>query len=98
MDANLKLILQWTGQALVYTTPVLVVLVVIRFYRQLARHEVRVTETQGLVLLAGALGIFGAGLAVLTLSSAVLTPLALGVIGLSLLIATYGVKLLRARL
>jgi hypothetical protein len=47
--------------------------------------------------MAGAVGVFGIGLAFVSLDSPPLVPLGLGIIGLSLVIATYGARLLRTR-
>jgi len=92
-----KLIVGWTGMALVYMTPVLVMMVTVWFFRRLARRDVRGAEAQGLVILAGAVGAFGLGLALVSLDSPPLIPLGLGFIGLSLAIGTYGAKLFRTR-
>jgi hypothetical protein len=83
--------------ALVYMTPVLVIVLTVWFFRRLARRDVRVAEAQGLVILACAVGAFGASLAVISLDSAPLVPLGLGGIGLSLVMGTYGMRLFRTR-
>ena len=93
----MRLIVGWTGMALVYMTPVLVVVVTGWFFRRLARRDVRGAEAQGLVILAGAVGVFGAGLAVVSLDSPPLMPLGLGFIGLSIAMGTYGMRLFRTR-
>lgn len=87
-----------------FSTPVAVVLLSVAFFRQLAQHLSRgdrsaipVGEFQGLVLLAGAMFCLGKGLALLSLSVTALVPLAFGSILLALLIAAYGVRLIRAR-
>lgn len=93
----MRLIVGWTGLALVYMTPVLVMVVTVWFFGRLARRDVRVAEAQGLVVVGGAVGVFGVGLALISLDSPPLVPLGLGMIGLSLAIGTYGARLFRTR-
>ena len=102
MDPNVRLILAWTGQALMYSTPVVVMVLCVWFFGQLGRWgALRGREMlpafQGMVSLASAMFCLGMGLALLSLSSAPLVPLAFGMIGLGLFIAAYGVKLIRTR-
>jgi hypothetical protein len=92
-----RLIVGWTGMALVYMTPVLVIVLTLWFFRRLARRDVRVAVAQGLVVTACAIGVFGVGLAVISLDSPPLVPLGLGSIGLSLAIGTYGIRFFRMR-
>ena len=96
-ETNLRLILGWTGVALFYIGGILAVLVGAWSFGRVARREVRVAEAQGLVVVAGAVGVFGIGLSAISLDSATLVPLGLGIIGLSLAIGTYGARLLRTR-
>jgi hypothetical protein len=96
METNLRLILGWTGVALFYLGGILAVLVGAWSFGRLARRErVRVAEAQGLIVIAGAVGLLGAGLAAISLDSPPLVPLGLGIIGLSLVVATYGARLFR---
>jgi hypothetical protein len=97
VEANLRLIVGWTGVALFYLGGILAVLVGAWSFGRLARREVRVAEAQGLVVMAGAVGVFGIGLAFVSLDSPPLVPFGLGIIGLSLVIATYGARLFRTR-
>lgn len=102
MDANLRVILAWAGQVLVYSAPVVTVLLTARFVGQLTRRiprgdhrAVRLAEFQGMISLSAAMFCLGTGLALLSLSVAVLMPLACGSILLALVIAAYGVRLIR---
>ncbi len=97
VEMNLRLIVGWTGVALFYFGGILAVLVGAWSFGRLARREVPVAEAQGLVVMAGAVGVFGIGLSAISLDSAPLVPLGLGIIGLSLVIATYGARLFRTR-
>jgi len=92
-----RLIFAWGGLALFYIGGFLVVLVGAWSFGRVARREVRVPVVQGLIALACAIGAFGMGLAVVSLDSPSLVPLGLGIIGLSLLIGTYGARLLLKR-
>jgi uncharacterized membrane protein YiaA len=83
--------------ALFYIGGTLAVLVGAWSFGRVARREVRAAVAQGLVVVAGAVGVFGIGLSAVSLDSATLVPLGLGIIGLSLVIAAYGAKLLRKR-
>jgi uncharacterized membrane protein YiaA len=93
----MRLIVGWTGVALFYFGAILAVLVGAWSFGRAARREVRVTVAQGLITLAFAVAVLGAGLAVVSLDSAPLVPLGLGFIGLSLAIGTYGARLFRTR-
>lgn len=93
----MRLIAGWTGIALFYLGGVLAVLVAAWFFGRVARRDMRVAAAQGLVVMAGAVGIFGLGLSVISVDSAPLVPLGLGIIGLSLAIGTYGARLFRMR-
>lgn len=104
VDPNLRAILDWTGQALVYSTPVLAVLLWVMAFGQPTqrvsrgdRRPVPVTVVQGLILLAAAMGCLGIGLALLSLSVAQLVALGLGIILLAVLVGAYGVRLIRTR-
>jgi hypothetical protein len=94
-------ILGWGGLALFYTAGILIMVVGMWFFRGLARHDERVrgrvAEFQGLIVLLSAVGVLGMGLALASLSSAPLLPLALGFIALSLGMAAYGVRRFRSR-
>jgi hypothetical protein len=96
-ETNLRLILGWTGVALFYIGGILVVVVGAWSFGRAARREVRVAEAQGLVVVAGAVGVFGIGLSATSLDSAPLVPLGLVIIGLSLAIGAYGARLFRTR-
>jgi hypothetical protein len=90
-----RLIAGWTGIVLFYLGIVLAVLVAAWFFGRVARRDMRVAAAQGLVVMAGAVCIFGLGLSVISLDSAPLVPLGLGIIGLGLAIGTYGARLFR---
>lgn len=103
MDAGVRAILAWSGQILMYSTPLVVALLLLAFFRQLTqrvsrgdRRPMRVAGFQGLLLLTGAMFCLGMGLALLSLSVAVLVALGFGMILLGLLVAAYGVRLMRA--
>ncbi len=85
------------GLALFYAAGISMMLVMAWFFRRLGRSDVRVAETQGLVASLIAVGGFGMGLSLISLSSAPLIPLAIGIIALSVAIGAYGVKLFRSR-
>lgn len=100
---DLSVILAWAGQVLMYSTPVLVALLLVAFFRQLTqrvsrgdRRPIPVAGFQGLLLLAAAMFCLGMGLALLSLSVAVLVALGFGMILLGLLVAPYGVRFMRA--
>jgi threonine/homoserine efflux transporter RhtA len=76
---------------------ILAVLVGVWSANRVARRDVRVTVAQGLVVMAGAVSVFGMSLAVVSLDSPPLVPLGLGVIGLSVAMGTYGARLFRTR-
>ena len=97
MAPDVRLIVGWTGVALFYVGGIFAVVVGVWSFGRVARREVRVAQAQGLVVMAGAVSVFGAGLAVTSLDSAPLVPLGLGFIGLSLAIGTYGARLYRTR-
>jgi hypothetical protein len=97
VETNLRVIVGWMGVALFYSGGILAVLVGAWSFGRLARREVRVAEAQALVVMAGAVGVLGIGLSAVSLDSAPLVPLGLGIIGLSLVIAIYGVRLFRTR-
>jgi hypothetical protein len=88
-------IVGWAGLALFNIGGILVVLVAVWFFGRLARRDVRVTEAQGLVILALAVSTFGMGLSLISFDSAPLVSLGLGFIGLSLLIGRYAIRLFR---
>ena len=103
MDGSLRPILAWAGQVLMYSTPVIVALLLLAFFRQLTHRishndgsPMRVSAFQGLLFLAGAVFCVGMGSALLSLSIAVLVALGVGMILLGLLVAAYGVRLIRA--
>ena len=73
------------------------VLVGVWFFGRVARRDMRTTLAQGVVLLVGAVGLFGLGLSVISLGSGPLVPLGLAIIGLSLAVGTYGARLCRPR-
>jgi hypothetical protein len=82
VETNLRLMAGWTGVALSYLGGILAVLVGAWSFGRLARRErVRVAEAQGLIVMAGAVGLFGAGLAAISLDYAPLVPLGLGIMG-----------------
>lgn len=96
-ETNLRLIVGWTGVALFYIGGILAVVVGAWSFGRAARREVSVAKAQGLVVVAGAVGVFGIGLSAISLDSAPLVPLGLAIIGLSLAMGTYGAKLFRSR-
>jgi hypothetical protein len=83
----------WAGMALFCLGGVLAVFVGASSLAGVARHTVRVHVAQGLVVLSGALGVFGMGVAVTFVGDARLIPLGVGFIGLSLAIGAYGARL-----
>ena len=104
LGMRLRLILAWGGQALVYSAAVILVLLTVRFFGQLARRAARddrrpepVTGFQGSISLTAAMFCLGSGMALLSLSVAALMPLAFGSILLAVVIALYGVRLIRTR-
>jgi hypothetical protein len=64
---------------------------------RVARREVSLSAAVGLIVLAGAVGVFGMGLAVTFLDYAPLVPLGVGFIGLGLAVGAYGARLVRTR-
>jgi hypothetical protein len=97
-----RLIVGWTGFALFYLGATFVVLVAAWFFVRLARGDLRAAEIPGLVklvvglvVLAGAVGAVGMGLAVVSLDSAPLVPLGLGMMIVGVWIGIYGARLLR---
>ena len=91
----MRQIVGWVGLALFNIGGILVVLVAVWFFGQLARRDVRVAEAQGLVILAIAVSAFGMGLSFVSFDSAPLVSLGLGFIGLSLLIGGYAIRFFR---
>ena len=97
MDVNVRPVLGWIGQALVYGTPVLLALVIMRFFRQLARGDTRVAELRGLVSLVAASFCLGVGLSILSLPLdplEALATVAMGLVILSLVMGIYGIRIL----
>lgn len=98
----MRLIVGWTGFALFYLGATFVVVVAAWFFVRLARGDLRAAEIPGLVklvvglvVLAGAVGAVGMGLAVVSLDSAPLVPLGLGMMIVGVWIGIYGARLLR---
>ena len=87
---------------MVYATPVVVTLLTVWFFRELTqpvsrgdRRPMPVAALQGVILLAGAMGCLGIGMTLVSLSVTQLVALGFGIILLALLVAAYGVKLIR---
>ena len=101
----MRLIAGSTGMGLFYLSGILPVLVAVWVFARMARGDVRLAQriTQhraqlwGLWALDSAIAAFGMGLAMTSLDSAPLVALGLGFVGVSIAMATFGIRLFRRR-
>jgi hypothetical protein len=100
-DSPFRQMLAWWFQFLFVLSGVLVMVVCLWFFSGLPGSATRVREFQGLVLLAGALGVLviGVSVVVLFLLEGVFffLPLGLGSVGVAFFIAGWGLRVLRSR-